>query len=309
MERFKHGDRVCFVGDSITSQNRYVALIVDHYKTNFPKEDIKFFNCGISGGTASILMKYFDEDVFSHKPTHIFVMLGVNDSCRDVLFLPRTQERYSKLKKAYENFKINFSNLCQKAVNTGAKLTVMTPPPYAEYQVSPREALKGGFALISGYADYIRSLSKEKTYETFDIHSFMTEQLQTEILYNDDRVHPNDLGHYCIAKCFLKNQGLDIGEFKEYPEYLEKWRQAVISYREIYAVENMLIQDDTATPDKKVEFIKEYLENKKYLNPDRTEGVNLFFKKVAEGYVENKMRQAELYLQIDKIFDETKNIQ
>ena len=77
----------------------------------FSKEDIKFFNCGISGGTASILMKYFDEDVFSHKPTHIFVMLGVNDSGRDVLFLPRTQERYSKLKKAYENFKINFSKI------------------------------------------------------------------------------------------------------------------------------------------------------------------------------------------------------
>ena len=297
---------MCFIGDSITAQNRYVALIADHYKTNFPQEDIKFFNCGISGGTASLLMKYFDEDVRPHKPTHIFIMLGVNDSNRDALFLSNTKERDMQLKKAYENFKTNFSKLCQMAVTEGAELTVLTPPPYAEYQPSEREVHKGGFKLIFKYADYIKNHCEEKGYRVFDIHKFIAEQTKTNILYNDDRIHPNDLGHYYIAKCFLKNQGLEIGEFKDFPAYLEKWRQAVISYRGIYAVEHMVIKDDAATPKQKVEFIKNYLINQKYLNPNRTESVNLFFKKIAEEYVENKLNQSELYLQIDKFFDETK---
>ena len=41
--RISENSRILFIGDSITAQNRYVALIADHYKTNFPQEDIKFF--------------------------------------------------------------------------------------------------------------------------------------------------------------------------------------------------------------------------------------------------------------------------
>jgi len=308
MVRFKNGDRVCFIGDSITSQNRYVALIVDHYKTNFPQEDIKFFNCGISGGTASLLMKYFDEDVLPHKPTHIFIMLGVNDSNRDALFLLKTEERYMELKKAYENFKTNFNKLCQRAVDTGAELTVLTPPPYAEYQPSEREVYKDGFKLISKYADYIKSYCEEKGYQVFDIHSFIAEQIKTQILYNDDRIHPNDLGHYYIAKCFLRNQGLDIGEFKDFPEYLEKWRQTVISYRKIFATEYLIIKNDEIKAEEKIALIKDYLEKREYIKPYHTESLNQFFKEIAQNYIANKPRQSEMQLQIDRLFDEATNL-
>jgi lysophospholipase L1-like esterase len=308
MVRFENGNRVCFIGDSITAQNRYVALIADHYKTNFPQEDIKFFNCGISGGTASLLMKYFDEDVRPHKPTHIFIMLGVNDSNRDALFLSNTKERDMQLKKAYENFKTNFSKLCQMAVAEGAELTVLTPPPYAEYQPSEREVHKGGFKLILKYADYIKNHCEEKGYRVFDIHTFIAEQTKTNILYNDDRIHPNDLGHYYIAKCFLKNQGLEIGEFKDFPAYLEKWRQTVISYRKIYAVEYLIIKNDEISAEEKIALIKDYLKKEEYIKPYRTESLNQFFKEIAENYIANKPRQREMKLQIERLFDEATNL-
>jgi hypothetical protein len=197
--------------------------------------------------------------------------------------------------------------LCQKAKSVGAEVTLLTPTPYAEYQDTSKEVLhKGAFALLAVYAEFVRNYAKENGFECIDVHSFITKQMQTKILFNDDCFHPNDLGHHCIAKSILQSQGLDIGEPKDFPEYLEKWRQAVICYRGLYAVEYMVIPDNIDSVKEKIEFVKDYLENKKYVNSYRAESVNLFFKKVSEEYVQNKLRQKEMFLEIDKIYDETK---
>lgn len=305
MDRFKNGDRVCFVGDSITAQNRYVAYLVDHYKTNFPNEDIQIFNCGISGGTSSLLLKYFDEDTLPHNPTHIFIMLGVNDSQRENLYRERSESRFDDLMDAYNLYKEKLPALIKKAQGTGARVTVMTPPPYDEYTPTDIKAYPGGFALVAGYANFVREYCKENSIELIDIHAYLTNLVQTNDLYNTDHTHPNDLGHHYIAKCILEKQGLDIGEYKDYPEYLLPWKNLVAEYREIYAVEYMVVKSDTMTVKEKVEFIRDYLDNKKYDRIDRSESLNEFFKRVSEQYYVNKPRQKEMFDEIDTIYKNT----
>ena len=141
--------------------------------------------------------------------------------------------------------------------------------------------------------------------ELIDIHSYLTPLLQTNELYNTDHTHPNDLGHHYIAKCILNAQGLDNGEYKDYPEYLMPWKELVGEYRNIYAVEYMVVKSDTMSVSEKVAFIKDYLDNKKYDRPDRSESLNEFFKKVAEQYFVNKPKQQEMYKEIDTLYKNT----
>jgi len=303
MERFKNGDRVCFLGDSITAQNRYVAHITDYYKTNFPNEDVKIFNCGISGGMASVLLKYFDEDVTPHKPTHIFIMLGVNDSRHFLLDLKRSDERYETLLAYYEEYKENLTALCEKSEKTGAKVTLITPVPYAEYQECDTHANKGGFALLLGYANFVKNLAAKKGLPLIDTHTFMTRHMQEEVLYDSDRIHPNDKGQYFIAKCILENMGLDVGEFKAIPEYLEEWRGAVFTYRRLYAVEHMILGNADRTTEEKLDFVKKYLDGKEYIVKERSDSLNTLFKALAELYLEMKPCQKEFFFEIDALFD------
>ena len=63
MKRFENGSRVCFIGDSLVSMNHALPWVIDCYRNNFPNEDIRFFNCGVAGGTAEFALKIFEEDV------------------------------------------------------------------------------------------------------------------------------------------------------------------------------------------------------------------------------------------------------
>jgi len=44
---FKTGDRVCFVGNSITNNGDFHHNILLYYITRFPEQQVAFFNCGI----------------------------------------------------------------------------------------------------------------------------------------------------------------------------------------------------------------------------------------------------------------------
>ncbi|MFA7004770.1 MAG: hypothetical protein WC429_12070, partial [Verrucomicrobiia bacterium] len=52
--KFKDGDRICFIGDSITHGGGfgYHSQIALFYATRFPQMRIGYWNCGISGDSA-----------------------------------------------------------------------------------------------------------------------------------------------------------------------------------------------------------------------------------------------------------------
>ena len=80
LRRFEDNARVCFMGDSITHQNRYLAHIVSYYREHFPEAKVEFYNCGIAGGTLKTMFQTFDIDTINYKPTHVVLMIGVKNS-------------------------------------------------------------------------------------------------------------------------------------------------------------------------------------------------------------------------------------
>ena len=102
---FHDGDRIAFLGDSITEQHLYTAYVEAYLLTRFPKKSFRFRNVGLGGDTAWMLKrsrpdeaalfaakgdaqqeligqavdKVLMRDVVSWKPTVVFVAFGMND--------------------------------------------------------------------------------------------------------------------------------------------------------------------------------------------------------------------------------------
>lgn len=295
MAVFGENARVCFVGDSITAQNKYVSLVSAYYRENLPELNVEIYSCGVSGGTAKSQYEYFEDDVLPHRPTNIFIMLGVNDSDRDALVEKRGLARYERLKKAYDNFKSNFKLLYEKAEKSGAEVVLMTPPPYAEYQPCGSSALPGGYALIAGYAHFVKSFAKENCCRCIDMHEYLSRIMQEENIYDDDRIHPNDAGHYHIAKIILESQGVKTGFLEAIPQCFDLWRKKDEIVRNIYETECMIIGDYSLPIEKKFAIVKDYIANEKWNNPSYTPDVREYFKRISAAFPENKPKQHKLF--------------
>ncbi len=287
MNRFPDGARVCFVGDSITHNNRFLAHIVAYYREHFSESRVEFYNCGISGGTLTTTLNCFDEDIMPHNPTHAVIMIGINDSNRSALN-GAPEHKYQTLKNAYYKYGANLKKLCDRLASMGVEITLCTQMPYAEYMESDETVLRGGSALLLGYAEFIKKYAKEHGYPVCDYHSFATRVMQDEIIYNPDRVHPTPRGQYYMAKCFLEFQGFDLGDEKELPEDIAKWHEVVGLVRNTIATEHFILNDDfTTTQQQRWDAIKDYLEN------EQTGPYVDYFKSLSKQYMDIKSQQAE----------------
>ena len=288
MERFPKGARVCFVGDSITHANRFVSHIVNYYRTHFPEDGVEFYNCGTSGGTLRTALAVFEEDVVPLRPTHAVLMLGINDSARGHLNTDNP-DRYSILEAAYREYQTNLSLYCERLTALGAKITLCTPAPYAEYIESTEPPLRGGAALMLGYSAFLKAFAKERKLPLCDYNGYLTRLLTQggEPLYGPDRVHPTNEGHFRMAQCFLAFQGLTLSS-RELSEEILPWDKAVRSLRDAVATVHFLLHDDfSASPERRMEVITAFAEHPEE-GPHKA-----YFTALAKAYPEHIKHQKE----------------
>lgn len=257
MSRFPDNSRVCFVGDSITHVNKYLMHIVSYYKKNFPDANINFYNCGVAGANLSEQLKILEIDTLSYNPTHIVMMIGVNDCARDNLLNCRSVERYERLKSAFETYKRNLSEICDILKSKGIKIILCTCVPYDEYGEYCTSPLKGGMPLIMSYNEHIREFARENEIALCDYFPYMIERMQTECLYAPDGIHPNDIGHYYMAKCFIESQGLKF-EKVAFSNKLLEWAECVEKIRDIWVCEFILIGNHSLSYEESIKKLELY---------------------------------------------------
>src|SRR5580700_2348096 len=76
---FRDGDRIVFLGDSITEQYQYSSDIELYLTTRFPKWNLTFINAGIGGDNAGGGANRFANHVLAEKPTAVTINFGMND--------------------------------------------------------------------------------------------------------------------------------------------------------------------------------------------------------------------------------------
>ena len=211
---FVAGDRVAFVGDSITHNGWTELNVALFYATRFPKMHFNHTNCGISGDTAPLVLDRFDRDVAIHHPTVSTVMLGMNDVGRELYGKEKTTpadlEAQSKAIRVYaESMEI----LATKLVEAGSKLIFLTPSIY-DQTAQLDEA--NGWGVNDGLtrcAEQVVALAETFNSPVVDFHTLMSrvslEQQQddpTHTIVGEDRVHPGEPGHLLMAYELLRSQ-------------------------------------------------------------------------------------------------------
>jgi lysophospholipase L1-like esterase len=76
---FRKGDRIVFLGDSITEQYQYSTYLELYLTTRFPSWGLTFLNAGIGGDTATGGARRFQSHVLDEHPTAVTIDFGMND--------------------------------------------------------------------------------------------------------------------------------------------------------------------------------------------------------------------------------------
>ena len=292
--------RVAFIGDSITAENLALQWIIRAYKNLDGYDGIRFFNCGVAGGTAEFAVESYAKDIKRYSPTHAIVSFGINDSKREFLYEPRNRERLDILTAAYEVYKDKMSILVDMLLADGIDVTLCTPYPYDEYAESPEKPLPGGYALMLAYSEYVRLLATKKGVRLYDANAKLSRVMASERVFSQDRIHPDAHGYYILAREFLSEQGVDVGKEEPLPEYFSRWHSYVARLRKVLASECMLVKllgmkfDDPT--EKKMALMLDRVERRDFGKP--------VFESFYLSYVKDKPNEAELYRLIDETYEE-----
>lgn len=296
MKGFPQNARVCFIGDSITHNNAFVSYISAYYHEHLKDRNVNFYNCGVAGGRVSSALPIMEEDVLSHDPTHAVIMFGINDSDRSLLQGPRSPERYEKLVAAYRSFQQNLREMCRRLRERNVEIILCTQTPYDEYQQSGATVLKGGWALMVGYAQAVREIAREFNVPLCDYHDYFSRLIHRETVITADRVHPNEQGQFHIAKCFLAFQGYDLGDYKPLPAYMDLWREKVEILRNIWAAEKIIINKYDLPVEEQLAVVAKYVSENAHKEGD-------FVLEIGKQYLKNKQYQAQLNNEINCLME------
>lgn len=193
----KSGDKIVFLGDSITHQGRgsegWCGLVVSGLKSvGVEAEPV---NAGRGGNTSRDMAARFENDVISKKPAWMTLMCGTNDNPNHGLSL--------------EESKNNIRTVVEKTQAAGIKVLILTRP------------VRGGNLNENAYNEFIRVFAKEKGIPIADVFADMK---MTLVKYNAenpgrppnspplltiaDGTHMNPKGNQVIAECVLTAFGL-----------------------------------------------------------------------------------------------------
>lgn len=187
--KFPADSRVCFLGDSLTSGSIWVQIIFDYYLKNFPKENIRIYDCGVGQGTADFGLSTLSEDVYLHDPTHVVIMYGHNDiNCA----------RGDAKAKEY-TFYNNLKNLVDELLSKGITVYLMSEPLYSA-------ELWGEVRTLANAA--VQKLAKEYNIPLCDFFNIYS-PIVKEGMVHEDLVHITPLGGSVLARVFLHAQGFD----------------------------------------------------------------------------------------------------
>jgi lysophospholipase L1-like esterase len=204
---FEHGQRIVFIGDSITDSGRrdfaapygdgYMNLVRSFVTASRPDLGLQWTNTGINGDTVRDLARRWDDDAIAEQPDWLSVMVGINDVWRAFDGSP-------ELAVPIDEYEDTLRTLLQKAQTaTGCRLILATP-----YLIEPDRA-EPQRAESDRYRQVMLRLADEFGAIGIDTQAAFDQVLEhtPPTAWADDRVHPNLPGHAILAQLYLRAVG------------------------------------------------------------------------------------------------------
>lgn len=199
----KAGDRVVFLGDSITQggvgPKGYVTLVKQTIAAKHADLNVEVIGAGISGNKVPNLQQRLDRDVLSKKPTIVVIYIGIND-----VWHGESDPAKGTLPEAFE---AGLKDLIAKITAAGARVILCTPSVIGEKNdgsnsLDPR---------LDAYSEISRRVAKETNSQMCDLRKAFLDHLKANNAQNadrgiltTDRVHLNEAGNRFVADEMLK---------------------------------------------------------------------------------------------------------
>lgn len=195
----KSGDKVAFLGDSITqagqnSAGGYVQLIGKALEANGVK--IEIIGAGISGHKSNQMLERLDRDVLSKKPQWMTLSCGVNDVW------------HGEKGVTLEDYKKNITEIVTKAQAAGVKVVILTSTMIQEDQSTPANQK------LVAYNEFLRVLAREKKCLLADLNAEMQSALAEAAKSQPSAAKANVLTSDGVHMAFAGNQMMAIGVLK-----------------------------------------------------------------------------------------------
>ena len=195
----KSGEKLAFLGDSITQQGKgrpggYVNLVSHALATNDVKIDV--IGAGISGHKSNQMLARLENDVLSKKPQWMTLSCGVNDVWHGANGV------------TLEDYKKNITSIVEKAQAANVKVILLTSTMIGEDQANPNNQK------LIPYNEFLRTLAKEKNCLLADLNADMQAAVKKantpgKNALTGDGVHMAFPGDMMMAIGILKALGLD----------------------------------------------------------------------------------------------------
>lgn len=217
---FKKGERVAFVGNSITHGGHYHSFIWLYYMTRFPNRPITIMNAGIGGECLWDIKDRMDYDVFDRRPTFVILTFGMNDTGYDIYLKDNAKElSEERITKSLDSFRE-----IEKWLLAKDKITkvMIGGSPYDETSRFNNFILHQKNNAILKIIDAQRASAEKNCWGFVDFNQPMQEISLKEQAKDStfsfcriDRIHPDNDGQMVMAYLFLKAQGLAGNEIAE----------------------------------------------------------------------------------------------
>jgi len=202
----KKGDRIIFLGDSITQggggPQGYITLIKKALDEKHKALAIETVNAGISGNKVPDLQRRLDRDVLAKKPNVVFIYIGINDVWHGENDPARGTPK--------DKFELGLREVIGKITDAGAQVIVCTPTVIGEKKDGANKLDKQ----LDDYAAISRRLAKELKLPLCDLRQAFVEHIKANNVADKDRgvltgdrVHLNAAGNKLVADTMLKLLG------------------------------------------------------------------------------------------------------
>ncbi len=211
---FKKGDRVVFVGNSITDGGHYHSYIWLYYMTRFPERRITCLNAGIGGDVIGQIYDRFDADVLSKKPTVITLTWGMNDTGYFEWYrADGADTMHQRLQRSYHFYGLVEERLKKR---TDIQKIFIGGSPYDETsKFNNKNLFPHKAEALGDVVAFQEQAAKKNGWAFVDFYHPMRainqREQQRDSTYSltpGDRIHPDNDGHMVMAYLFLKAQGL-----------------------------------------------------------------------------------------------------
>ena len=205
--------KLVMIGDSITDCDRarpigegsfdalgtgYVSLVDGLIQSTCPAMRIRIINMGVSGNMVRDLKARWQGDVLDLKPDWLSIMIGINDVWRH--FDTWLQTEWQVPLDEYER---TLEGLISTTLPMLKGLVLMTP-----YFIEPNRA-DAMRVMMDRYGDVVRALAQKYQVLLVDTQAAFDDVLKglNSMALAEDRVHPNLIGHFVLARAFLQTIG------------------------------------------------------------------------------------------------------